>query len=90
MRGKNDLLIEYVGSNYKFFDAAQMSKITSSSLAHLPLFYATLAWELRILAAHKNVKSLLDSYTHASTLFDLWSLICSRWTHDYGCLRPFK
>ena len=88
MRGKNDLLREYVGSNYKFLDAARMSKITSSSLAHLPLFYVALACELRILAAHKNAESLLDSYTHASTLFDLWSLIFRRWTHDYGWLRP--
>lgn len=88
VRGKNDLLREYVGSNYKFLDAARISKITSSNLAHLPLFYVALACELRILAAHKNADRLLDSYVHASTMFDLWSLIFRRWTHDYGWLRP--
>lgn len=88
IKGKNDLLKEYVGSNYKFLDAARISKITSSSLAHLPLFYVALACELRILAAHKNAERLLDSYVHASTMFDLWSLIFRRWTHDYGWLRP--
>lgn len=88
VRGKNDLLREYVGSNYKFVDAARISKITSSSLAHLPLFYVALACELRVLGAHKNADRLLDSYIHASTLFDLWSLIFRRWTHDYGWLRP--
>ena len=87
-RGKNDLLREYVGSNCKYLDAARTSKITSSTLAHLPLFYVALACELRILAAHKNAERLFDSYVHASTLFDLWSLIFRRWTHDYGWLRP--
>lgn len=88
VRGKNDLLKEYVGSNYKFLDAARLSKITSSTLAHLPLFYVALACELRVLGAHKNSDRLLESYVHASTLFDLWSLIFRRWTHDYGWLRP--
>ena len=88
VRGKNDLLKEYVGPNYKFLDAARLSKMTSSNLAHLPLFYVALASELRVLGAHKNAERLLDSYVHASTLFDLWSLIFRRWTHDYGWLRP--
>ena len=88
VRGKKDLLKEYVGSNYKFLDAARVSKITSSSLAHLPLYYVALACELRVLGAHKNAERLLESYIHASTLFDLWSLIFRRWTHDYGWLRP--
>lgn len=88
VRGKNDLLKESVGSNYKFLDAARLSRITSSNLAHLPLFYVALASELRVLGAHKNADRLLDSYVHASTLFDLWSLIFRRWTHDYGWLRP--
>ena len=88
VRGKNDLLKEYVGSNYKFLDTARISKITSSSLAHLPLYYVALVCELRVLGAHKNAERLLESYIHASTLFDLWSLIFRRWTHDYGWLRP--
>lgn len=88
IKGKNDLLREYVGSNCKFLDAARISKITSSSLAHLPLFYVALACELRVLGAHKNSERLLDSFVHATTLFDLWSLIFRRWTHDYGWLRP--
>lgn len=88
VRGKNDLLKEYVGSNYKFLEATRLSKITSSNLAHLPLFYVALASELRVLGAHKIADRLLDSYVHASTLFDLWSLIFRRWTHDYGWLRP--
>lgn len=88
VRGKNDLLKEYVGSNYKFLDTARVSKITSSSLAHLPLYYVALVCELRVLGAHKNAERLLESYIHASTLFDLWSLIFRRWTHDYGWFRP--
>ena len=88
VRGKNDLLKEYVGSNYKFLDATRLSRITSSNLAHLPLFYVALSCELRVLGAHKNADRLLESYVHASTLFDLWSLIFRRWTHEYGWLRP--
>lgn len=88
VRGKNDLLKDYVGSNYKYLDATRLSRITSSNLAHLPLFYVALSSELRVLGAHKNADRLLESYVHASTLFDLWSLIFRRWTHDYGWLRP--
>ena len=88
IRGKNDLLKDYVGSNYKYLDATRLSRITSSNLAHLPLFYVALSSELRVLGAHKNADRLLESYVHASTLFDLWSLIFRRWTHDYGWLRP--
>lgn len=87
VKGRKDLLREYVGSNYKFLDTAVISEITSSNLAHLPMYYVALASELRILGAHKNSQRLLDSYTHAPTLFDLWSLIFRRWTHEYGWLR---
>lgn len=88
VRGKTDLIREYVGSNYNFLDSSRISKITSSSLAHLPLYYVALACELRVFGAHKNAEKLLESYVHASTLFDLWSLIFRRWTHEYGWLRP--
>lgn len=88
VKGKNDLFKEYVCSSYKFLDTAAISKITSANLAHLPLFYVALACELRILGAHKNSERLLDSYVHTSTLFDLWTLIFRRWTHEYGWLRP--
>ena len=88
VRGQNDLLKEYLGSNYKFLDTARISKIATSKFAHLPEFYVALANELRVLGAHKNADRLLDSYVHASTFFDLWSLIFRRWTHDYGWLLP--
>lgn len=89
VKSRRSLLTEYVGANYThFLDEGHVTKICSSELAHLPLFYVALANELRVLGAHKSAQRHLDSYLHASTLADLWTAIIRRWTQDYGWLRP--
>ncbi|KAK3745822.1 hypothetical protein QZH41_017139 [Actinostola sp. cb2023] len=88
-RAQRNLLNEYVGANYtKFMDDQHFAKISSSTLRHLPLYYVSIATELRVLGAHRNAERQLEMYVHATTICDLWKLIIRRWTHDYGWLRP--
>lgn len=83
------LLTEYVGPNYSnFMDDQHFAKISSSSLSHLPLYYVSIANELRVLGAHKAADRQIETYSLATTICDLWKLIFRRWTHDYGWLRP--
>lgn len=88
-KAQRNLLSEYVGGNYaKFMDDQHFAKISSSKLSRLPLYYVSIANELRVLGAHKNAERQLETYIHAPTICDLWRLIIRRWTHDYGWLRP--
>lgn len=89
VKAQRNLLNEYVGANYtKLMDDQHFARISSSVLSNLPLYYVSIANELRVLGAHKNAERYIELYTHATTICDLWKLIIRRWTHDYGWLRP--
>lgn len=89
VKAQRNLLNEYVGSNYtRLMDNQHFAKISSSTLKHLPLYYVSIANELRVLGAHKTAERYIELYSHATTICDLWKLIIRRWTHDYGWLRP--
>lgn len=92
VRGKIDLIREYVGLNYNFLDLFWIFKIIFFSLVYFLLYYVVLVCELCVFGVYKNVEKLLELYVYVLILFDLWSLIFCCWIYEYGwlCLVVFR
>lgn len=77
------LITSYLRQYTKTLDDTHTAQLAGASEAANPLYLRTLLEELRVVATHRDLDLVLNSYLQARSSAELFQKILARWERDY-------
>ncbi len=83
-RVRQSIVVRYLGEFHKGVNTDQLRRVIANDKARSPLFLRVVAEELRLHGEHETLDEVVDRYTGATDLLDVFELVLARMEKDYG------
>ena len=83
-RIRQSIVVRYLGEFHKGIGTEQIRRVIGNEKAHSPLYLRVVAEELRLHGEHETLDEVIDRYSGAIDLLEVFDLMLERMERDYG------
>ncbi len=83
-RVRQSIVVRYLGEFHKGISPEQQRRLVGDDKARSPLYLRVVAEELRLHGEHESLDDVIERYTRAGDLMDVFDLVLERIERDYG------